>query len=134
VQRTGREPRRRGYTIGSAAFGTFDTLTVTSYDTVSHFFATIPGGSGAQVTIGGAPASDLGQFQPVTAPGASGDDPFYQGRNQATNVAIVTTAQATSVSGVASPIIALPDGTVMTLAGVTTSELAQANGFGLLFK
>jgi hypothetical protein len=44
---------------------------------------------------------------------------LYQGEDPAMAGAIVATAQSTTVGGVASSMILLPDGTRMTLVGVT---------------
>ncbi len=114
-------------TVPGAAveFGTNDTIVATSYDTVGKSFSinsTLPGASTARVTIGGA----AGDFD------TSFDSLFYPIESAATNSAIVATAQSTD--GGASSMIALPDGTVMTLVGVTQAELQAALAASTLFK
>jgi hypothetical protein len=44
---------------------------------------------------------------------------FYQNENPIENAKIIASAQATTVGTVASSIITLPDGSTMTLVGVT---------------
>jgi hypothetical protein len=108
---------------GSAvSFGSNDTVSSTSYDTVTGVATrgTVAGTSFAQVTIGG--------FNTST------DFLFYQNESSATNSAIVATAQAATVDGAASSIVTLPDGTVMTLVGVTQAQLSAALGAGTLFR
>jgi len=46
----------------------------------------------------------------------------------------VATAQAATIGGQASTVVTLPDGTVMTLVGVTQAQLQAALGAGTLFK
>jgi len=77
-------------------------------------------GSTAHVTVGG--------FNPTT------DFLFYQGETGGTNSQIVATAQAATIGGQASTVVTLPDGTVMTLVGVTQAQLQAALGAGTLFK
>ena len=106
-------------------FGSNDTVVATSYDTVTGTAtvdSTVLGASSAQVTIGGA----AGDFDSLT------DFVFYQNETASTDAAIVATSQ--SIDGGASSIITLPDGTVMTLLGVTQSELQTALTAGTLFK
>jgi hypothetical protein len=80
---------------GSAVgFGTFDS---------------VAGTSSAQVTVG--------SFDTTT------DFVFYSNENQTTTSAILATSQATTVGGLASSVITLPDGTAMTLVGVTQAQL-----------
>ena len=80
---------------GSAvAFGTFDSVS---------------GGSTAQVTVGG--------FNTAS------DFIFYQNENAITTNAIIATSQATTVNGAANTMIALPDGTIMTLIGITQAQM-----------
>ena len=67
------------------------------------------GTSSAQVTVGG--------FN------TAGDFVFYQNETAATTNAILATSQATTVSGASSTIITLPDGTQMTLVGVTQAQV-----------
>jgi hypothetical protein len=108
---------------GSAVgFGTNDTVVSTTYDTVAGTASrgTVAGTSSAQVTVGG--------FNTST------DFVFYQNEDQTTNSAIVATTQATTVEGQASSRITLPDGTVMTLVGVTQAQLQSALLAGTLFK
>jgi hypothetical protein len=80
---------------GSAVgFGTFDSVS---------------GNSTAQVTVGGfSTASDF---------------IFYNNENVLRTNAIIAASQATTVNGAASTMIALPDGTVMTLIGITQAQL-----------
>jgi hypothetical protein len=108
---------------GSAAgFGSNDTVASTTYDTVagSATRGTVAGTSSAQATVGG--------FNTST------DFIFYQNEDQTTNGAIVATAQSNTVPGQAGSIITLPDGTVMTLVGVTQAQLQSALFAGTLFK
>ena len=69
-------------------------------------------GSTAVVTVGG--------FNTTT------DFLFYQNESDATTANIIATSQATTVGGTPSTIITLPDGTVMTLVGVTQAQLTPA--------
>ena len=80
----------------------------------------VPGTSSAQVTVGG--------FNPTT------DFIFYQNETAAANTAIVATSQATTVNGIASTVLVTPDGTVMTLVGVSQAQLTAALTAGTLFK
>ena len=78
-------------------------------------------GSTAQVTVGG--FNETNDFL------------FYQGVNPATNQQIVATSTPTTiVNANDSTRITLPDGTVMTLVGVTQAELNAALTAGTLFK
>jgi len=103
---------------GSVGFGSNDSVSSTTYDTVSATKTATRGNaagtSSAQVTIGGFNTAN--------------DFIFYQTETQATTNAIIATAQATSinVAGNATPssIITLPDGTVMTIIGVTVGQLS----------
>ena len=77
-------------------------------------------GSTAQVTVGNFKADDF---------------LFYQNETQTQNNAIVAAATAvTIVTPNDSSRIILPDGTTMTLVGVTTAQLQTANTAGTLFK
>jgi hypothetical protein len=77
-------------------------------------------GSTAQVTVGSvSPTNDF---------------LFYQNQSGPTNASIVATSQATIVNGTASTAVTLPDGTVLTLVGVTQAQLSAALGAGTLFK
>lgn len=108
---------------GSAVgFGSNDTVASTTYDTVAGIATrgTVAGTSSAQATIGG--------FNVLT------DFIFYQNQDQTTNSAIVATAQSNTVPGQAGSIITVPDGTVMTLVGVTQAQLQSALFAGTLFK
>ncbi len=115
---------------GPVWFGSFDqdTVGIVTYDVAGKSFAIGPGGTGANVTIGGPAGQDIGQFNPTPL---LGDFLFYAGLNNQTNNAIVATA--TSAPG-GSSIIALPDGTQMTLVGVSQQELGLALQAGSLFK
>ena len=107
---------------GSAVgFGSNDTVASTTYDTASTATrGTVAGTSSAQVTVGG--------FNAAT------DFIFYQNENADDERAIVATSQTTTVGGTASTIVTLPDGTVMTLVGVTQAQLQSALVAGTLFK
>jgi hypothetical protein len=108
---------------GSAVgFGSNDTVSSTTYDTLAGAATrgTVAGTSSAQATVGG--------FN------LSSDFIFYQKEDQATNGAIVATTQSLTVAGQASSIVTLPDGTVMTLVGVTQAQLQSALLAGTLFK
>jgi len=113
-----------GDTVAGSAvgFGSNDSVASTAYNTVAGTATrgTVAGTSSAQVTVG--------SFNTTT------DFLFYQGETLATNQAIVATSQATSVGGTASTIVTLPDGTVMTLVGVTQLQLQTALTAGTLFK
>ena len=108
---------------GSAVgFGSNDTVDSTTYDTVAGIATrgSVAGTSSALVTVGG--------FNTLT------DFIFYQHEDQTTNSAIVATSQSTTVTGQASSMVTLPDGTVMTLVGVTQAQLQSALFAGTLFK
>jgi len=100
-------------TLAGAAvgFGSNDTVSSTTYDTVSHQAGRgeVPGTSSAQVTVGG--------FNPTT------DFIFYQNESAATTNAIIITSVATFVNGTPAEILTLPDGTVMTVVGITPAQL-----------
>jgi beta-glucanase (GH16 family) len=100
---------------GSAVgFGSNDTVSSTTYDPVSGVATrgTADVTSSAQVTVGG--------FNATT------DFIFYQTEDATTTNAIIATAQATTVGGTAGTIVTLPDGTVMTLVGITQAQLTPA--------
>jgi len=83
---------------GSAvAFGTFDS---------------VAGSSQALVTVG--------SFN------IASDFIFYQNVNAFTTNQIIVTSQATTVGGTPSTILTLPDGTLMTLVGITQAQLSPA--------
>jgi autotransporter passenger strand-loop-strand repeat protein len=114
-------------TVPGAAigFGTNDAVVATTYDTIGGTFSVnsaLPGASSAQVTVGGG----AGNFD------TAHDFLFYPNESPLTDAVIVATAQ--SADGGASSVIALPDGTLMTLTGVTTGQLATALGGGTLFR
>jgi len=97
---------------GSAVgFGSNDTVASTSYDTIAGTATrgTAAGTSSAQVTIGG--------FNTAT------DFLFYQSETAGVTDAIVATSQATNVGGTPTTTLTLPDGTVMTLVGLTQAQL-----------
>ena len=113
---------------GAIAFGTFDTVVAADYGdsvqgnlTVDHAKA---GASSATATIG----AGGGEFIPGQ------DFLFYQNETQATDDAIVATAKATVVGGIDSSTVTLPDGTTITLVGVTLQELQVTNSNHQLFK
>ncbi len=58
---------------------------------------------------------------------------FYQNEAKATSDAIVATSTPTTVGGQASVLLHLPDGTAMTLVGVTQASINTANLGGKLF-
>jgi hypothetical protein len=102
-------------TAGAAVgFGSNDTVASTTYDTVAGTATrgTVAGTSSAQVTVGG--------FTTAT------DFIFYQNESAATTDAIIATAQATDVGGTPSTLVTLPDGTAMTLVGITQAQLTPA--------
>ncbi len=117
-------------TAGSqVGFGTNDAVTATVYDTVTNTPLVNPfavGVSSAHVTIGGAAPMGVDNFQVGT------DFLFYQNESAATNSEIVATSKA--IDGGASTALVLPDGTVMTLIGVTQAQLTGALAAGTLFK
>jgi len=63
-----------------------------------------------------------------TAPGAGQDFIFYQNETAATTNNIIATAKATTVGATASTVIILPDGSEMTLVGVTSLTSALFKG------
>jgi hypothetical protein len=78
-------------------------------------FDSVAASSNAQVTVGTVFGSQTIQgFDTAT------DFIFYQNESIATTAAIVAAQTHLTVGGVASTQIALPDGTVMTLVGVTS--------------
>ncbi len=62
------------------------------------------------------------------------DSLFYQGETSGTNSSIVASATSTTVNGLPSSVVTLPDGTSMTIVGISTSTLVAMNGAGILFK
>lgn len=96
---------------GAVGFGSNDNVFSTAYDTVLGVATrgTTFGTSAAQVTISG--------FDTMA------DFIFYQSETAQTTNAIIATSQATTVAGMPSTIITLPDGTLMTLLGVTQAQL-----------
>jgi serralysin len=104
----------------SVGFGSNDTVASTTYIGTTAVRGTVPGTSSAQVTVGGFDATS--------------DFLFYQNENATTSSAIVATSQAAMIGGAASTIVTLPDGTVMTLVGVTQAQLQSALVIGTLFK
>jgi hypothetical protein len=104
----------------SVGFGSNDTVASTTYIGTTAVRGTVPGTSSAQVTVGGFDATS--------------DFLFYQNENATTSSAIVATSQAAMIGGAASTIVTLPDGTVMTLVGVTQAQLQSALVIGALFK
>jgi hypothetical protein len=106
-------------------FGSNDSVAATTYDTLGGSAlvnSTVAGASTSQVTIGGA----AGTFDTLH------DYLFYPNQTSGTDAAIVATAQ--SVNGGTSTAVTLPDGTVMTLLGVTQAQLTTALAAGTLFK
>ena len=108
---------------GSAiGFGSNDTVSSTTYDTPTGTATrgTVTGTSSAQASVGGFDIAN--------------DFIFYQHEDPLTNSAIVATSQSTTVAGQASSIVTLPDGTVLTLVGISQGELQSALLAGGLFK
>jgi hypothetical protein len=104
---------------GAIEFGSNDTVQSTKYNTktgVATRDTAIGGTSSANVTVT--------NFRVGT------DSLFYKGETSTLNHDIVVTAHA--VTGGTK--IILPDGTTMTLLGVTTTQLATQNSLGHLFK
>ena len=96
----------------AVGFGSNDTVASTAYDTVAHTATRHPeiaGTSFATVTVT--------RFNTAT------DYLFYQNENAATTNAIIATSQATTVADTPSTVITLPDGTLMTLVGLTQAQL-----------
>ena len=96
-------------------FGSNDTVASTVYDTVAHTATRHPeiaGSSLATVTVT--------NFNTTT------DYVFYQNENAAATNAIIATSQVTTVAGTPSTVITLPDGTVMTMVGITQAQLVPA--------
>ena len=111
-----------GETVAGAVvgFGSNDSVSSTTYTGTTATRGTVAGTSSAVVTVGGFTAGE--------------DFLFYQNETAATNAAIVATSQATTVGTTASTIVTLPDGTVMTLVGVTQAQLQAALTAGTLFR
>jgi hypothetical protein len=95
----------------SVGFGSNDTVSSTTYSNGIASRGTVAGTSSAQVTVTG--------FNTAT------DYLFYQDENPATTDAIIATTQSTTVNGLASAVILLPDGTQMTLVGVAALSAAM---------
>jgi hypothetical protein len=99
----------------SLAFGSNDTVASTAYNTAAHIATRHPeiaGSSTAVVTVT--------NFNTTT------DSLFYQNENTATTDAIIATSQAATIAGAASTVLTLPDGTLMTLVGITQAQLIPA--------
>ena len=92
---------------GSVLFGTNDTVSSTSYDTVT--------GTATRGTVAGTSAATVR----VDFFNSSTDGIFYQGVTGATSSNIIATAKTVTLEGKASTQLTLPDGTVMTIFGVT---------------
>jgi len=95
----------------SVGFGTFDSAT---------------GSSTAQVTVG-----TVAGGKAVDGFNQANDFVFYPSDNATENAQIIASAHKTSVDGVTSSIISLPDGSTMTFVGITVTELKTG---GLSFK
>lgn len=111
----------QGLATSGEFFGTFDTVTAVTYTGKTATIDTTTG-SNAFVTVGGATS---GQFVPGV------DRIFYQNETTATDAQIV--ASATSVGKGTSSVIVLPDGTTMTLIGVSATTLVALGKAGTLF-
>ena len=109
---------RVGISSVGSDFGTGGTHQWVHADTVPGStvgfgtFDSIAGSSQEQVTVG--------SFSTGT------DFVFYQNVNAFTTNQIIATSAATSVNGIPSTNLFLPDGTIMTLAGVTQAQLTPA--------
>jgi len=109
----------RSTTAGAIRFGTNDTVHSTKYNTklkTATRESSVSGTSSAHVTVT--------NFRLGT------DSLFYKGETATLNKDIVLTAHNTATGAV----IVLPDGTTMTLLGVTATELQHQNSLGHLFK
>ncbi|HEV2336036.1 MAG TPA: hypothetical protein VGS13_11095 [Stellaceae bacterium] len=106
---------------GAIAFGTNNGSVsgAVKYGTGTASRTTVPG-SAAHVT--------------VTNFRAGTDTLFYKGETTAVDNKIVAAAISLTIFGKASSKIFLPDGTAMTLIGVSTTQLKTENGAHLLFK
>ncbi|MBV9827431.1 MAG: calcium-binding protein [Alphaproteobacteria bacterium] len=92
----------------SIGFGSNDSVVATTYNTVngtSSVASSVSGASAARVTVT--------NFQTAS------DYLFYQNESATTNNAIVLTATSSLVNGAPSTTITLPDGTAMTLVGIS---------------
>ncbi len=100
----------------------------------THFFDHTTTIAGAAMTFGtnDSVANGVSSAAKVTVTNfAQGvDSLFYQNESTATNSSILATATTTA----GNTTITLPDGTSMTLIGITTANLTALNGAGLLFK
>ena len=85
------------------------------YDTVAHTATRHPEIAGTSLTT-----VTVTNFNTAT------DYLFYQNENAAATNAIIATSQATTVAGTPSTVITLPDGTVMTMVGITQAQLIPA--------
>jgi len=92
---------------GSVLFGTFDTVATTTYVTTPGSVGASPGAGASNATV------EVDFFNKST------DGIFYQNENATTSSNIIATATTTTVQGQASTVLTLPDGTKMTLVGVT---------------
>jgi hypothetical protein len=90
------------------------------------------GTSSAKVTVGAGTSTITGSTATDFQVGT--DSLFYQNESSGTNATIAASAQSVTVNGLASSVVTLPDGTSMTLVGVTTTQLTAANTAGTLFK
>jgi hypothetical protein len=102
----------------------------------THLFdhsTSVPGASmafGTNDSVAGSSSANV----TVTNFAQGTDSLFYQNENGATNAQIVATSTFTTVNGTPSSLIHLPDGTTLTIVGVTTTALQSLNAGGSLFK
>ena len=97
---------------GSAVgFGSNSTVVSANYNTVGGTVTRDPL-HGGNVSVGG--------FNTTT------DFIFYQNEASETTSAIIATSQSTTVNGIQSTIIVLPDSTAMTLIGIVQAQLTPA--------
>jgi len=98
----------------------------------THLFDHSTSIAGASMTFGtnDSVASSSAAKVTVTNFAQGADSLFYQNESTATNSSILATATTTA----GNTTITLPDGTSMTLIGITTANLTALNGAGLLFK
>jgi hypothetical protein len=100
----------------------------------THLFDHSTSIAGAAVTFGtnDSVAGSSTAKATVTNFAAGTDSLFYQNETSATNNSIV--ASATQPAGTSNSVITLPDGTTLTIVGITPGTLTALNGGGILFK
>jgi hypothetical protein len=113
--------------VGGGATGTdirFDHTTTVVGASLGFGTNSSVAGSTADVTVGAASGGAA-----VSGFDQANDFVFYQNENAADTAAIVASAIDTTIGGVASVVFDLPDGTTMTLVGVTDAQFTAAGGF-----